>query len=109
MRWYEDLYVGYNLLDKKRQVMRKIKKGKPQINTYVITLPQNDYDTLEIYPSNILIQKWYLESDMVVVGIAEGMEEALDMMQLIVMDCFHDTGEVKVKKYIMSKMETEGN
>ena len=96
MRWYEDLYVGYNLLDKKRQVIR---------NKYVITLPQNDYDTLEIYPSNILNQKWYRDSDMVVVGITEGMEEAMDMIQLIIMDCLNDTGEVKVKKYIMSKME----
>ena len=65
MRWYEDLYVGYNLLDKKRQVIRKIKNGKPQLNKYVITLPQNDYDTLEIYPSNILNQKWYRDSDIV--------------------------------------------
>ena len=24
MIWYEDLYVGYNLLDKKRKVIRKI-------------------------------------------------------------------------------------
>ena len=102
MRWYEDLYVGYNLLDKKRQVIRN---GKPQLNKYVITLPQNDYDTLEIYPSNILNQKWYRDSDMVVVGITEGMEEAMDMIQLIIMDCLNDTGEVKVKKYIMSKME----
>ena len=83
MRWYEDLYVGYNLLDKKRQVIRKIKNGKPQLNKYVITLPQNDYDTLEIYPSNILNQKWYRDSDMVVVGITEGMEEAMDMIQKI--------------------------
>lgn len=105
MRWYEDLYVGYNLLDKKRQVIRKIKNGKPQLNKYVITLPQNDYDTLEIYLSNILNQKWYRDSDMVVVGITEGMEEAMDMIQLIIMDCLNDTGEVKVKKYIMSKME----
>ena len=102
MRWYEDLYVGYNLLDKKRQVIRKIKNGKPQLNKYVITLPQNDYDTLEIYPSNILNQKWYRDSDMVVVGITEGMEEAMDMIQLIIMDCLNDTGEVKVKKYIIT-------
>ncbi len=33
------LYVGYNLLDKKRQVMWKIKRGKQQFNKYVITLP----------------------------------------------------------------------
>ena len=109
MRWYEDIYVGYNLLDKKRQVIRKIKNGRIQFNKYVITLPQNNYDTLEIYPSNVLTQKWYRDSDMIVVGIAEGMEEALDMMQLIIMDCLHDTGDVYVKKYIMSKMEAEGN
>ncbi len=104
MRWYEDLYVGYSLLDKKRQVVRKIKKGKPQGNKYVLTLPRNDYDTLEIYPSVVLLQKWYRDSDMIVVGIAEGMEEAMDMMQLIIMDCLYETGNVNVKKYITDKM-----
>jgi len=76
MRWYEDLYVGYNLLENKRKIMRKIEKGKPMFNKYVITLPENDYDTLEIYPSNVLIQKWYKNSDKIIVGIAEGKEEA---------------------------------
>ena len=44
MIWYEDLYVGYNLLDKKRKVIRKIENRKPMVDTYVITLPRNDYD-----------------------------------------------------------------
>lgn len=105
MRWYNDLYVGYNLLDKKRQIMRKIKNGKPQFNKYVIALPINDYDVLDIYPSYVLTQKWYKDSDLVIVGIAEGMEEAMDMMQLIIMDCLKDTGDLKVKKYILDKME----
>ncbi|MFQ9515140.1 MAG: hypothetical protein ACLRZ9_04850 [Eubacterium sp.] len=105
MRWYDDLYVGYNLLDRKRQIMRKIKNGKVQFNKYVIALPFNDYDVLDIYPSNILIQKWYKDSDMVIVGIAEGMEEAMDMMQLIIMDCLNATGDVKVKKYILEQMD----
>lgn len=104
MRWYKDLYIGYNLLDKKRQVIRKIKNGKPQFNKYVIALPFNDYDVLDIYPSYVLMQKFYKESDMVIVGICEGMEEALDMMQLIIMDCLSDTGGVKVKEYILEQM-----
>ncbi len=104
MRWYEDIYVGYNLLEEKRKTIRQIKNGKMMLNTYVITLPSNDYDTLEIYPSNVLIQKWYRDSDMVIVGIAEGREEALDMMQLIIMDCYNDTGSVNVKQYILDKM-----
>lgn len=105
MIWYEDLYVGYSLLAQKRQIMRKIKNGKPMFNKYVITLPQNDYDTLEIYPSNVLTQKWYRESDIVVIGIAEGKEEAMDMMTLIVMDCLEQTGGVKVKDFIMEQMD----
>lgn len=104
MIWYEDLYVGYNLLDKKRKVIRKIKNRKPMFDTYVITLPRNDYDTLEIYPSNVLIQKWYHKPDMVVIGIAKGREEALDMMTLIIMECLEKTGNVNVKKYIMEQM-----
>ena len=103
MKWFENLYIGYNLLDKKNQVIKKIKKGKPMFN--VITLPQNDYDTLELYPSNVLIQKWYMNSDMVVVGIAEGKEEALDMMTLIIMECYERTGGCKVKDFILEQMD----
>ena len=105
MKWFADLYIGYNLLDKKNQVIKKIKKGKPMFNKYVITLPQNDYDTLELYPSNVLIQKWYMNSDMVVVGIAEGKEEALDMMTLIIMECYERTGGCKVKDFILEQMD----
>lgn len=105
MIWYEDLYVGYGLLDKKRQIMRKINNGKLMFNKYVITLPQNDYDTLDIYPSSVLTQKWYRDSDIVVIGIAEGKEEAMDMMTLIIMDCLEQTGGVNVKEFIMEQME----
>ena len=98
MRWYDDLYVGYNLLDKKRQVMWKIKRGKQQFNKY---------DVLDIYPSNVLTQKWYKDSDIVIVGIAEGREEAMDMVQLIIMDCLNSTGGCKVKDYILNLMNEE--
>lgn len=105
MRWFKDLYVGYNILDIKDQVIDKINNGKLQFNKYVITLPENSYDVLDLYPSNVLIQKWYKDSDKIIVGIAEGREEALDMMQLIIMDCYNETGDVKVKDYIIEQME----
>lgn len=104
MRWYDDLYIGYNLLENKNQVIEKIKTGKPQLNIYVLTLPWNDYDVLEIYPSYALIQKWYRDSNMVVIGLAEGMEEAMDMMQLVIMDCYRATGGFQLKEFIMKQM-----
>ena len=51
-----------------------------------------------------MIQKWYHKSDMVVIGIAKGREEALDMMTLIIMECLEKKGNVNVKKYIMEQM-----
>ena len=105
MRWYKDLYVGYSLLSKKRETIKKIKRGKITFDKYVIALPFNDYDTLDIYPSYVLLQKRYRSSDMVIVGIAQGREEAMDMMQLILMDCLHDTGGLNVKDYILGQMD----
>ena len=64
MIWYEDLYVGYNLLDKKRKVIRKIENRKPMVDTYVITLPRNDYDTLEEClekTGNVNVKKYIME------------------------------------------------
>ena len=33
-------------------------------------------------------------------GIAKGKEEAYDMTQLIIMDCFRATGQFKLKEYM---------
>ena len=107
MRWYDDLYVGYNLLDKKRQVMWKIKRGKQQFNKYVITLPFNDYDVLDIYPSNVLTQIWYQDSDIVLVGMAEGRAVALVMVPFLIRDCLNARGGCKVKDYILNLMNEE--
>ena len=104
MRWYQDLYVGYSVLENRKKVIHKIKNGKIQPGKYVLALPQNDYDVLDIYPSYVLTQKWYRNSDLVIVGIAGGWEETLDMMQLVIMDCLNDTGKVNVKQYILDKM-----
>lgn len=104
MKWYKGLYIGYNLLEDSKEVIKNIEKGKILFNKYVIVLPRNNYDTLEIYPSNVLNQKFYRNMDLTVVGIASGKEEALDMVNLIVMDCYNSTGNVKVKDFIEKQM-----
>ena len=53
----------------------------------------------------MLTQKWYKDSDIVIVGIAEGREEAMDMVQLIIMDCLNSTGGCKVKDLYIESYE----
>ena len=105
MKWYNDLYVGHNAMEDKDKIVDKIIRGKLQLNKYVITLPLNNRDTLDIYPAYVLVQKWYRKSDMIVVGIADGKEEANEIVEMIIKDCLSELGKVDVRQYIESKMK----
>ncbi len=100
MRWYNNLYVGEKANKRKRKIISYAKKNKPQAGIYMITLPVNDKNSLEIYPSYILIQEHYRKKDMFILGIGEGREEALFVMQEIIMDCYNTTGQFLVSKMI---------
>lgn len=99
MKWYNNLYVGENAKRRKRKIIMRAMCNKPQIGIYMITLPVNEENSLEIYPSYILLQKHYRKKNMMIVGISEGYEEALQVMQEIVMDCYRETGQ-----YLVSHM-----
>lgn len=95
----ENMYVGEKAAEKKKDIIRKIKKGKVQFGKYVLALPFNDSDVLDIYPSAILVQKHYMDSDLFVVGIADGKKEADELMQTMLMDCYKETGGFDLRYY----------
>ena len=66
----------------------------------MITLPVNDANALEIYPSYILLQKYYRKKKLMVVGISQGYDEALEVMQDILMDCYNETGQFLVRHMV---------
>lgn len=100
MKWYNNLYVGENAKKRKHKIIMLALRHKPQAGVYMITLPVNEKDALEIYPSYILLQKHYRKKDMFVVGIGEGRDEALCVVQEIIMDCYNQTGQFLVRKMI---------
>lgn len=102
MKWYNYLYMGEKAGKNSDRIINGIKEGRLQFNIYVLALPFNDSDMLDIYPSNILIQKHFLKSDLVILGIAEGRDEAETVMQEIIMECFGETGGFELRKYIMA-------
>lgn len=100
MEWYNNLYIGENAKKRKKRIITKIKLNRPQLGVYVITLPMNDRNALEFYPSNVILQKHYRKMNMTVVGIAIGKDEALILVQKILMDCYKQTGQFLVRKMI---------
>lgn len=100
MKWYNNLYVGCRAQKHRHKIIKKAIRNKPQIGVYFITLPVNENNSLEIYPSYILLQKYYRKKKMMIVGIGESKEEALEIMGQIIMDCYNKTGQFLVRKMI---------
>ncbi|MBQ3584644.1 MAG: hypothetical protein IJA27_08020 [Lachnospiraceae bacterium] len=100
MKWYNHLYVGENAKKRKHKIIMRAIRHKPQVGVYMITLPMNENDALDIFPSYILLQKHYKKKNVFVVGIGEGREETLQLMQEIILDCYHKTGQFLVRKMI---------
>ncbi|MCR5835939.1 MAG: hypothetical protein K6G88_05510 [Lachnospiraceae bacterium] len=100
MRWYNYLYVGEKAKKTSEDIIEKINAGKMQVNKFALALPFNDSDILDIIPTIVLMQKRYLDSDLVIVGIADGKSEAMDLMQDIIMECYNNTKGFDLKSYI---------
>jgi len=100
MIWYKDLYVGESIVHKTKKVKWKIMHNAGQIGIYVITLASNTQNLLDIIPSYELMQKGYPKKDMVVVGLAKGYDEAIEVAASIVDEVYHSTGTFAVRAYL---------
>jgi hypothetical protein len=103
MTWYDDLYVGYSIRKKEKQVVWRIKHNAGQIGVYVIALASNRKNLLDIIPATDLLQRSYPKKEMYVVGLAKGYDEALDVAVSIVEEVYQMTGGFDVRRYFQIK------
>lgn len=100
MEWYKNLYLGEKAAQKHFKLLRKINKRR-LTNAYVVTLPSNSDNVLDIYSYNELLQRHYDSSRIFIVGLAYGKEEAMELTKDIIFDVYSKSGTVKVSEYIM--------
>ena len=74
-----------------------------QIGIYVITLASNRQNLLDIIPSYELMQRGYPKREMVIVGLAKGYDEAVEVAASIVDEVYRNTGTFAVRTYLAEK------
>ena len=72
MRYWKELYVSEELKGREEEIIEHLEKKEFQFRVYLIALPENERNQLEIYHSGMLNQTWYREKDVFVVGLAKG-------------------------------------
>ena len=106
MRYYKHLYLAEGI-KKKEKIIRKLEEKKLQMNIHVITLARNEKNQLEIYNSMVFLQPDFPYDDFLVVGLAKGYEDAVEMVEEIVWEVYNKTKGADIRSYILNK-EQEG-
>lgn len=104
LKWYKNLYVGDNAKKKQKKIMRNIRLGIGMIDVYVLTLASNGTDQLDIISANILLQPSLRRRTPVVVGIASGYYEALELVCKITEDVLRERKEPDIRGYLEEKI-----
>ena len=103
MIWYDKFYVGESIVHKTKKIKWKIMHNAGQIGIYVITLASNRQNLLDIIPSYELMQRGYPKREMVIVGLAKGYDEAVEVAASIVDEVYRNTGTFAVRTYLAEK------
>lgn len=99
MRFYKNLYLG-DTVKRPKRLIRKLKRHKKLLGLYVIAFDQ-ETDKLEVY-HNLMLSQWYYKENPpgCIVGLANGKEEAFDVIERIAGEAFAATGRVSLVEYL---------
>ena len=83
MRIPKDVIFGEKASLEKSKIYRTLKKKDLIFDLFIITKPLGGSGLMEIYPSYVLYQKIYETSDIQILGIAKGRDEAMEIVSSI--------------------------
>ena len=106
MRYYKHLYLAEGI-KKKEKIIRKLEEKKLQMNIHVITLARNEKNQLEIYNSMVFLQPDFPYDDFLVVGLAKGYEDAVEMVEEIAQEVYNKTRGADIRSYILEREQEE--
>ena len=107
LKWYKKLYIGDNSKKKARATVRKLNQGRLVLSYYVITLASNEKNLLDFFPASQLKQKAFRSCCPMIVGLADGYEEALQLVQKIIEETYESQEDTDVRTYLKNRLEED--
>ena len=101
MKWAKKLIYGTEAGKKRTRYVMRLKMGKKIPGLSVIVISPESPNQFEIIDSMFLMQKRYPKDDLIVVGIAKGWYEAVELMEHLSQKVYDETGTLDMKKYVL--------
>lgn len=100
MEFYRRLFFGPQIKKRRKEILWKLRHQKPLHNIFLLTLPSNQQNLLDILPANLLLQSYYKRQDLFIIGVGKGRDETLELLRAFVERVYEETGDVKITDYI---------
>lgn len=103
MKWYKNLYVGDSLKGKEKQMKSLISHDMVVPFGYVITLPANETNLMDVIEAKELRKKGYPKDSLSIIGLASDKGEALELVRRIIDEVYHETGQLNIRDYLLNR------
>lgn len=101
--WSEKLYIGERAEKNCGSLKKKLEKGTPLPNVFLITRPTNEKNLFDILPATELVFPYYKRTELFVCGLAKGRDEAEVLLLSMLEDVCRVTGGLCCKEYFESE------
>lgn len=103
LEYYPRLYLSEGINREKLEKIKNILTAKPKkAGVYLLALPHNASDQLDIYESKYLQRKYYDKNPLYIIGIAANYEEAVGIVERIAEEAWAARGDAELRKYLMA-------
>lgn len=100
--FHSKLYLGEGMKGKKTDKIKKMLQKKPLFaDVYVLAVAENSADQLEFFDCKQLVQHYYEDYPVYVVGIAKDYNDALKLVEQITQECIKERGDCRLKEYLI--------
>ncbi|MDF2510992.1 MAG: hypothetical protein K0S04_858 [Herbinix sp.] len=97
--WSTRLFVGDKMEKKKEKVMASINNREAAFGVYCVAFASNPHNLFDILEANELLFPHYKKVNVHIVGLAKGREEAIDLVQAMILEVYQNTGKFDVRNY----------
>ncbi|HWT75583.1 MAG TPA: hypothetical protein VN258_12830 [Mobilitalea sp.] len=97
--WTSRLYVGEKMKKKKEKVIASINNREATFEVYCIAFASHPDNLFDIMDANELLFPFYKKSQIQIVGLAKGKDEAIHLVKDMLMEIYNQTGNFDVRAY----------
>ena len=106
MVWHEELFVGKSVNPRrKKRMIRKINKRSILNRAYLITLPANTDNLLDIIDAKVVRRRGYPDQNLYIIGLAGSYEEAVTLAAEILYSYYLACGDFRLQECIQYSRE----